>query len=128
MVCKYCKSEHLFLKEENGKTSVYCKNCGKWISYVSDSEKLEVLKTIERQKHEIIIDGADVERVKGKLRDYQKSLKTLNSEIVAYKDMFEKNRVKSAMLQNSLQEKLLKLKELSTKITAYKEVLTALGL
>ena len=128
MICDFCKSENLYLKEADGKTGLYCKSCGRWLKWVNLQEKIQISEAIERQKREIRIDGNDVNAVKEKLKAYVKKLETLNSEINYFKSKMDKNQMKSDMEKAAMYERALKMKELNTKILAYREVLTTLRL
>lgn len=128
MHCNYCMSEYLCLKSQEGKTSLFCRNCDRWIRYVGDSEIMEVLKQIERQNREIKIDGADVERTKNSLKSYQEKLESLNAEYTAYKTKTEKSKISNAHTRSTLFKITLEIKETSAKISAYKEVLALLRL
>lgn len=128
MRCEYCKSEILFLKNTEGKTGLYCKNCGRWLRWVDGEEKQKIEDAIERQKREIRIDGSDVERVKENLKGYKKRLEDLNNEINYFKERNAKKQISSEIEKAAFYEKALKMKELSNKITAYQEILSILRL
>lgn len=126
MVCGYCKSEFLFLKEENGKTGLYCKDCGRWLKWVDAAEKASIAAQLEKQKNERRIDARDVARVMETYKGYKKKVTDLNEEIY----YFNKNngKVGTEAEKTAMYAKVLKLKELSAKIAAYDEIIMALGL
>jgi DNA polymerase III delta prime subunit len=126
MTCGYCKSEVLFLKDDGDKTGLYCKDCGRWLKWVEPSEKAAIAMQIEKLKNEISIDARDVERVIETYKGYKKKSKDLNEEIF----YFSKNSVKggSDIEKSAMYSKALKLKELAAKISAYEEIIMALGI
>lgn len=128
MVCSYCKSDIIFLKEAEGKTGVYCRNCGRWLKWVDGEEKLKLMAEIEKRKREIRIDGADFEIVREKLRNYKKKYDALSEELRFYKQRTAKKQVTNELEASAMYEKALKLKELTAKIAAYDEVLLTLRL
>ena len=128
MKCDYCKNEILYLKESEGQTGLYCKSCGRWLRWVDKAEKQKVADEIERQKREIRIDGANVEKVKETLKVYKKKLETLNSELQYFKDRNDKKQITSEIEKAAMYEKVLKMKELNAKIAAYNEILMTLRL
>lgn len=126
MVCDFCKSEILFLKDEGDKTGLYCKSCGRWLKWVSASEKAAVQMQIEKLKREVRLDGRDVERIFEKYKQYKAKSKDLQEEIAFYNSL--KTKPSSDMEKNAMYAKVLKLKELMAKITAYDEIIMTLGL
>lgn len=128
MVCNYCRSDLLFLKEADDKTGLYCKNCGRWLKWVSGEEKAKLLDEIEKRKRAITIDGADLEAVKEKLKIYKKRYQTLSDELLHFKQRSQKKQTANDMEAAAMYDKALKLKELTAKITAYTEVLQTLRL
>lgn len=126
MVCNFCKSEFLYMKEADSKTGLYCKSCGRWLKWVAPAEKIEIQRQIDRQKREIRIDGQDVERVIEKYKGYKQKYQALNDEIAFFKDSIGKSS--SEIEKSAMMARVLKLKELTTKIAAYDEILLALGL
>jgi uncharacterized protein YbaR (Trm112 family) len=126
MTCGYCKSEILFLKDEGDKTGLYCKSCGRWLKWVDPSEKSAIAAQIDDLKNEMHIDARDVARVMEIYKAYKKKIKDLNDEIY----YFNKNSAKggSDIEKSAMYAKVLKLKELSAKISAYDEIIMALGL
>jgi uncharacterized Zn finger protein (UPF0148 family) len=128
MVCSYCKSDLLFLKEAENKTGLYCKNCGRWIKWVSGEEKAKLVDEIEKRKRAITIDGADLETVKEKLKNYKKKYNALSEELIYFKQRAQKKQTTNDMEAAAMYDKALKLKELAAKIAAYNEVLMTLRL
>lgn len=128
MVCGYCKSDLVCLKEAEGKNGVYCQNCGRWLKWVDDVEKAKLLSEIEKRKRELRIDGADFETVREKLRNYKKKYDALSEELRFYKQRSAKKQNSNELEAASMYEKALKLKELTAKIAAYDEVLVTLRL
>lgn len=126
MICDFCKSEILFLKEEGDKTGLYCKSCGRWLKWVGASEKAAVETQIEKLKREVRLDGRDVERVFEKYKKYKGKAKELQEEIAFYHSM--KTKPTSEMEKNAMYAKVLKLKELMAEIAAYDEIIMTLGL
>lgn len=127
MVCGYCKSDLVYMKENEGKTGLYCQNCGRWLRWVSDDEKSKIRAEIERRKNQIVIDGADFELVKNKYRQYKKKYDSLSEDVKFFKQKSAKNK-SSEIEAAAMYEKVLKLKEVTAKIAAYDEVLMALRL
>lgn len=127
MICDYCKSELLYLKEQDGKIALFCRSCGRWLKWVDPSDKAKIQNELDKQRREIRIDGADLELVKEKYRAYKKKFDSLSEELRLYKD--RSTRKPTTEMEASLMyDKALKLKELSAKMTAYKEVLMSLRL
>lgn len=126
MVCNFCKSENLYMKEADSKTGLFCKSCGRWLKWVTPDEKAVIQRQIDRQKREIRIDGQDVERVIEKYKGYKQKYKALNDEIAFLRDSIGKNS--SEIEKSAMMARVLKLKELTTMIAAYDEILLALGL
>lgn len=127
MICGFCKSEDLFVKDQDGKTGLYCKNCGRWLKWIDQSEKIKIQMEIEKRKREIRIDGANLEIVKEKYRTYKKKYANLSDELRFYKERTTRKPT-NEMEASSMYEKALKLKELTAKLAAYDEVLLTLRL
>lgn len=125
MYCSFCKSEILFLKPDNDKIGLYCKSCGRWIKWVTDEEKISIQKQIDKQKREIRIDGLDLERVNEKYKAYKLKIKNLNDEILFLKNSKQGN---SEGEKQKLYDKVLKLKELSSIVATYDDIMTTLNL
>lgn len=128
MICSFCKSDIVYLKESEGKTGVYCQNCHRWLKWVDGEEKAKVLAEINKRKREIRIDGADYDIVREKLRNYKKKYEALSEELRFYKQRSAKKQNTSDLEASAMYEKALKLKELTAKIAAYDEVLLTLRL
>lgn len=128
MVCSYCKSDLIFLKETEGKTGVYCQNCGRWLKWVDSVEKAKILGEIEKRKREIRIDGADFDLVKEKLRKYKKKYDSVSEELRYFKQRNMKKQPANQLEASAMYEKALKLKELTAKISAYEEIIMILRL
>ena len=126
MNCGYCNSEVLFLKEQDNKIGLYCKSCGRWQKWVDQSEKTAVLKQIEKQKNERIVDARDVEKVLTTYKGYKEKFKTLNEDIYYYNKYNAK--VTTEAEKSAMYNKVLKLKELTAKIAAYEEIIMTLQL
>lgn len=126
MICEYCKSENLFIKEAEEKIGVYCKNCGRWIKWIEPSERAAIEMQIDKLKREVRIDGQDVDRVFLKYKSYKEKFKALQEEISFYNA--SKTKTSSEIEKNAMYAKVLKLKELSAKIAAYDEIILTLGL
>lgn len=126
MVCIFCKSEFLYLKETEGKTGLYCKSCGRWIRWVDSVEKMSIERELDRQRREIRLEGADVARAIEKYKAYRQKYKVLSDEISSTKDIVAKSG--SEIGKSALYSKVLKLKELGIRIDVYKEVFRTLGL
>lgn len=126
MYCNYCKSENLFLKNDGDKTGLYCKSCGRWLSWVSPAEKAKIEGQLEKQKREIRIDGLDVQRVMDKFKKLKEKYKTLSDDIQYTKEHVAKSG--SEIEKKAFYDKIVKLKDLSIRITDFDEVLTALHL
>ena len=127
MVCGYCKSDMIFLKENEGKTGMYCQNCGRWLKWISDEEKLKVMAEIDKRKRQIVIDGSDFEMVKEKYNQYKKKSEKISEDVKFFKQKSSKNKL-SEIEASAMYEKVLKLKELNAKLVAYDEVLMTLRL
>lgn len=127
MICGYCKSDKVFLKENEGKTGLYCQNCGRWLKWISDEEKSKVMAEIEKRKRQIVIDGADFETVKEKYREYKKKSDKISEDVKFFKQKNAKSKI-SEIEASAVYEKVLKLKELNAKLAAYDEVLMTLRL
>ncbi|CDZ24242.1 hypothetical protein CCDG5_1125 [[Clostridium] cellulosi] len=127
MICSYCKSDIVYLKESEGKTGVYCQNCDRWLKWVDGEEKTKILNEINKRKREIRIDGADYDIVREKLRTYKKKYEALSEELRFFKQRSAKQNT-SDLEASAMYEKALKLKELTAKIAAYDEVLLTLRL
>jgi hypothetical protein len=128
MVCSYCKSDSIFLKESDDKTGVYCQNCGRWLKWVDQSEKAKILSEIEKKKRAITIDGADFEIVKEKLKVYKKKYESISEDLRFYKQRSAKKQGSNELEAASMYDKALKLKELTAKIEAYNEIIITLRL
>jgi hypothetical protein len=128
MVCSFCKSEILFLKDSEGKTGLYCQNCGRWLKWVDQAEKAKIMSDIEKRKRELRIDGSDLELVREKLKTYKKKYDSLSEELRFYKQRNTKKQGSNELEAAAMYEKALKLKELTAKIAAYDEVLVTLRL
>lgn len=128
MICDYCKNDIFVLKDQEDKTALYCKNCGRWLKWVDQAEKSKIISDIERRKRELRIDGADLEIVKEKLKAYKKKYDTVSEELRYFKDRNTKKQITSEMEAATMYEKVLKLKELTAKIAGYDEVLLTLRL
>lgn len=126
MVCIFCKSESLYLKEAEGKTGLYCKSCGRWIRWVGSGEKSSIERELDRQRREIRLEGADVDRATEKYRAYRQKYRTLSDDISSTKDIVAKSG--SEIGKNALYSKVLRLKELGIRIDAYEELFRTLGL
>lgn len=126
MVCIFCKSEFLYLKETEGKIGLYCKSCGRWIRWVTPAERAGVERELDRQRREIRLDGADVARAMEKYRAYRQKYQTLSDDISSTKDIV--TRSGSEIGKSVLYSKVLKLKDLGIRIEAYEEVFRTLGL
>lgn len=128
MQCDYCKSEDLFLKETDGKISLCCEKCGRWIRYVDKLEEQSVADTLERQRREIRLDGATVENVKQRLTALRDRLGSLTADYAAYRSNIEKNNIRSELATSTLKTISSKIQEQRIRIATYEEVLSALGL
>jgi ABC-type phosphate transport system auxiliary subunit len=128
MVCDYCRSEFLFLKEQDGKDALYCKSCGRWLKWVDSAEKAKISNEIEKRKRELRIDGADLEIVREKYKAYKKKYESVSEELRYFKDRSAKKQISSEIEASAMYDKALKLKELNAKIAAFEEVLTTLRL
>lgn len=128
MVCGYCKSDIVFLKDSEDKTGVYCQNCGRWLKWVDQEEKAKLMAEIEKRKRAITIDGADFEAVREKLKAYKKKYEAISEELRFFKQRNAKNKVTNEMEAAAMYDKALKLKELTAKISAYDEILSTLRL
>lgn len=126
MICDYCKSENLFIKEAEEKIGVYCKSCGRWIKWIAPSERAAIEAQIDKLKREVRIDGMDVDRVFLKYKSYKEKFKALQEEISFYNS--SKSKSSSEIEKSAMYAKVLKLKELSAKISAYEEIILTLGL
>lgn len=126
MVCDFCKSDILFLKDIEDKTGLYCKRCGRWLRWLSGAEKAAIEMQIEKQKREVRLDGRDVEQIFEKYKKYKRKSAELQEEIAFYNSM--KTKPTSEMEKNAMYAKVLKLKELMAKIAAYDEIIMTLGL
>lgn len=127
MICNFCKSENLYVKEQDDKTGLYCRDCGRWLKWVDQSEKAKLQMEIEKRKREIRVDGANLEIVKEKYRTYKKKYESLSDELRFYKERSSRKPT-NEMEASSMYEKALKLKELTAKLAAYDEVLMTLRL
>lgn len=127
MICSYCKSDSIFLKETEDKTGVYCRNCGRWLKWVESAEKEKIKKEIDRQKREVKIDGTDVDRMMENLRGYKKKYAALTEEIRFFQERAAKSK-SSEIEAKAMYEKALKLKVLTAKIAAYDEIMMILRL
>lgn len=128
MVCDYCKSDLVFLKESEGKTGLYCQNCGRWLKWVDQAEIAKIKGDIERRRRAITIDGADLELVREKLMAYKKKYESISEELRFYKERNSKKQGTNELEASAMYDKALKLKELTAKIAAYSEVLMTLRL
>lgn len=127
MICGFCKSENLYIKEQDDKIGLYCRNCGRWLKWIDQSEKTKIQADIEKRKRELRIDGANLETVKEKYRTYKKKYENLTDELRFYKDRSSRKPT-NEMEASAMYEKALKLKELTAKLAAYDEVLMTLRL
>lgn len=75
--CPHCGSTDVFLKEKGAQTGLYCGDCGKWIKWVSKSEKVLVERWIEENKEPI-------EQDKNVITDEQEVFMNLCSQISDY--------------------------------------------
>ena len=128
MICDYCKNDIFYLKEQDGRTALFCKSCGRWLKWVDSIEKAKIEMDIEKRKRELKIDGADLEIVREKYRTYKKKHDSLADEIKYYKERTDRKQTTNEMEAAAMYDKVLKLKELTAKLAAYDEVLLFLRL
>ncbi len=126
MVCPFCQSEWLYLQETEGKTGLYCKSCRRWIRWVPSEERDRVERELNRQRREIRIDGADVDRVMEKYRDYLRKYRALSEDISSTQSIVAKSG--SAIDKSALYSKALHLKELGIRVETCEQLFRALGL
>lgn len=128
MVCGYCKSERMTLKETEGKTGLYCLDCGRWLKWVGAEEKSKLEADIQKQRREMRIDGADLEKVREKYAAYKKKYTALSEEVRFYQERVARKQAQNEMEASTMYDKALKLKDLMAKMAAYDEVLVTLRL
>lgn len=128
MICGYCKSDVVYLKEAEGKTGVYCQNCERWLKWVDNDEKVKIQAEIDKRKRSITVDGHDFEEVREKLKAYKKKYDSISEELRFFKQRSAKKQATNEMEAAAMYDKVLKLKELTAKIAAYDEVLLTLKL
>jgi hypothetical protein len=128
MICGYCKSDLVYLKESEGKTGVYCQSCDRWLKWVDGDEKAKIQAEIDKRRRSITIDGNDLELVREKLKAYKKKYEALSDDLRFFKQRNTKKQATTEMETAAMYDKALKLKELTAKIAAYDEVLLTLKL
>ena len=127
LICGYCKSDFVYLKETDGKTGVYCQNCERWLKWVDGDEKIKLQVEIDKRKRSITIDGHGFEQVRENLKAYKKKYESISEELRFFK-MRNAKKQPNEMEAAAMYDKALKLKELTAKIAAFDEVLMTLKL